>query len=406
VRYFHSDHLGSSNIVTNETGERIAHTEFTPYGSISVQDGSYDPKYKFTGKERDETGLYFYGARYYDPELGRFISADTIVQNPGDPQSLNRYSYCRNNPLNLVDPTGHSFWQTIRKLFSDTGVPSAVVNAFVPNSWEQYGRMMAIAAASMFASFAAAAFAATFVAPAMASFFSAGGTTAITATQNAIITGTEFGLSGFAGGFAGTLAGGGSLGDAFQAGGIGFGIGAVTGGLAGYSYAKGWQSVIHGYDVRAVNQDIFINQIGSGNYPGANQTLRTDAVLRMKLLGDSAGEGLVETMRQSGAGVYLRGTNAEGYAYIKATRQLDGTRWVTKPYAIDPITGKSAIMLNPSEFRAFTGTPGFGRGEYFALAVAPDKAVSFEGVTTGGAPQWIIYGEHAVIPGSPFKNPN
>ena len=51
-------------------------------------------------------GLYFYNARYYDPTIGRFISADTLIQAPFDPQSLNRYSYVRNNPLRYVDPTG------------------------------------------------------------------------------------------------------------------------------------------------------------------------------------------------------------------------------------------------------------------------------------------------------------
>ena len=46
-------------------------------------------------------------ARYYDPEIGRFISADTIVPDPTNPQSLNRYSYCLNNPLKYIDPSGH-----------------------------------------------------------------------------------------------------------------------------------------------------------------------------------------------------------------------------------------------------------------------------------------------------------
>jgi RHS repeat-associated protein len=56
----------------------------------------------------DETGLfYFYQSRYYDPELGRFTQPDTIVPDPDDPQALNRYTYVNNNPLNLVDPTGH-----------------------------------------------------------------------------------------------------------------------------------------------------------------------------------------------------------------------------------------------------------------------------------------------------------
>ncbi len=64
--------------------------------------------YKYTGKERDDsTDLYFYEARYYDAALGRFISADTIVPDPTDPQALNRYTYVLNNPLRYIDPTGN-----------------------------------------------------------------------------------------------------------------------------------------------------------------------------------------------------------------------------------------------------------------------------------------------------------
>ena len=66
-------------------------------------------KHKYTGQEEDaETGLYYYGARYYDPSIGRFISADTIVPNPSYPQSLNRYSYGYNNPIIYTDPNGHN----------------------------------------------------------------------------------------------------------------------------------------------------------------------------------------------------------------------------------------------------------------------------------------------------------
>ncbi len=53
------------------------------------------------------TGLMHYNARYYDPLLGRFISADTIIPNPADPQQLNRYSYVTNNPVSYNDPDGH-----------------------------------------------------------------------------------------------------------------------------------------------------------------------------------------------------------------------------------------------------------------------------------------------------------
>jgi RHS repeat-associated protein len=55
----------------------------------------------------EESGLYYYNARYYDPELGRFIQPDTMVPDAGDPQTLNRYSYVNNNPLKYADPSGH-----------------------------------------------------------------------------------------------------------------------------------------------------------------------------------------------------------------------------------------------------------------------------------------------------------
>ncbi|MBI5873337.1 MAG: hypothetical protein HZB36_04250 [Candidatus Omnitrophica bacterium] len=131
-KYFtHSDHLGSSSIITDQNGQQVSHYEYTPYGTIATAEGSDVTRYKFTGKELDNTGLYFYGARYYDPEIGRFVTADTIVQAPYDPQSLNRYTYCRNNPLNYVDPTGHSwwkkFWNAIKAPLIAIGIAAAVV---------------------------------------------------------------------------------------------------------------------------------------------------------------------------------------------------------------------------------------------------------------------------------------
>ena len=62
----------------------------------------------FTGQEKDSgSGLYYYGARYYDPELGRFIQPDTYLD------TLNRYAYCYNNPVNYTDPTGHFPWDAV-----------------------------------------------------------------------------------------------------------------------------------------------------------------------------------------------------------------------------------------------------------------------------------------------------
>ncbi len=106
--YFHPDHLGSTSVLTNAQGVAEEHNSYRPYGQLHTHTGTADVAYKYTGQERDpSTGLYFYHARYYDPVLGRFLSPDTLVQSLGDPQSLNRYAYARNNPVLYTDPTGH-----------------------------------------------------------------------------------------------------------------------------------------------------------------------------------------------------------------------------------------------------------------------------------------------------------
>jgi RHS repeat-associated protein len=114
--YFHGDHLGSSNITTDRSGNVIKQYEYKSYGAdrnvVNNAAGynEYNLTYRYTGQALDEdTGLYFYNSRYYDPELGRFVQADTLVPSPGDAQTLNRYSYCGNNPLKYVDPSGHLF---------------------------------------------------------------------------------------------------------------------------------------------------------------------------------------------------------------------------------------------------------------------------------------------------------
>ncbi|MBN2240870.1 MAG: RHS repeat-associated core domain-containing protein [Dehalococcoidales bacterium] len=92
--------------MTSDNGTLIGSVmKYMPYGT--VRSGEIPTDRLFTGQRYDDTGLYYYGARYYDPEIGRFISPDTIVPDPMNPQSFNRYSYCLNNPLKYIDPTGH-----------------------------------------------------------------------------------------------------------------------------------------------------------------------------------------------------------------------------------------------------------------------------------------------------------
>jgi RHS repeat-associated protein len=110
VRYYHGDHLDSTRVVTDGSGSVIERIDYRPFG----QSATSPTKYRFTSKEFDaETGLYFYGARYYSPDMGRFISPDPSAPRFDDPQSLNRYAYARNNPVFFTDPSGYAEYDAL-----------------------------------------------------------------------------------------------------------------------------------------------------------------------------------------------------------------------------------------------------------------------------------------------------
>ncbi len=110
--FYHPDHLGSSSYVTDADGELYEHLQYFPFGETWVQEKSNTQQapYLFTAKELDEeTGLYYHGARYYDPRTSVWQSADpalemTVVSQ--HPHKLALYSYVGNNPLQYTDPTG------------------------------------------------------------------------------------------------------------------------------------------------------------------------------------------------------------------------------------------------------------------------------------------------------------
>jgi RHS repeat-associated protein len=107
LRYVHQDSLNSTSVMTTSTGTLDSSMTFYPFGDCRNSQGEIGTDRLFTGQRLDDTGLYYYGARYYDCTIGRFISADTIVQSFSNPQTLNRYSYVTNNPLKYTDPSGH-----------------------------------------------------------------------------------------------------------------------------------------------------------------------------------------------------------------------------------------------------------------------------------------------------------
>ena len=110
--YYHNDHLGSSSVMTDRDGNLVKHYGYRAYGDERYNGfpANFDVSNRFTGQILDDdTGLYYYGARYYDPGLARFIQADPIIPDDvtQNSQALNRYSYCFNNPLKFTDPSGN-----------------------------------------------------------------------------------------------------------------------------------------------------------------------------------------------------------------------------------------------------------------------------------------------------------
>jgi len=107
--YVLKDHLGSASVVTDNTVNAaiVSEQRYYPYGETRLTATMLTDKL-FTGQRDIGLGIYHYGARFYSPKLGRFLSADTIVPGYANPQAFNRYSYVINNPLRYTDPTGHS----------------------------------------------------------------------------------------------------------------------------------------------------------------------------------------------------------------------------------------------------------------------------------------------------------
>jgi RHS repeat-associated protein len=122
VFYYFSDHLKTASVITDSAGVIKAESDYYPWGGELQFVNNDSNDYKFTGKKRDlETGLDYFGARYYSNGLGRWVSADwssTPVPVPyadfGDPQSLNLYSYVRGLPTTRFDADGHCCWDEIK----------------------------------------------------------------------------------------------------------------------------------------------------------------------------------------------------------------------------------------------------------------------------------------------------
>jgi RHS repeat-associated protein len=105
----HLDHLGTPRLMTAEDGHQIGLHAYYPFGEgMALPSESPAERLKFTGHERDDSGLDYMHARYYGAVEGRFLSVDPVLGTPDQPQSWNRYAYARNQPLTHLDPDGRT----------------------------------------------------------------------------------------------------------------------------------------------------------------------------------------------------------------------------------------------------------------------------------------------------------
>ena len=104
--FFHSDHLGSTSYITDLSGDVSQHVEYFPYGGIMTEErtsGTENP-YLFNGKELDlETGLYYYGARYMEPNTSIWYGVDPLAEKY---PNMSGFAYTAGNPIMFIDPDG------------------------------------------------------------------------------------------------------------------------------------------------------------------------------------------------------------------------------------------------------------------------------------------------------------
>lgn len=236
--YYHRDHLGSAVMITNDTGGVAAKFSFDAWGRRRNSDWSTQltdtagllADRGFTGHEHlDLFELIDCNGRIYDPVLGRFTSPDPVIQDVYDLQVLNRYSYCANNPLSFVDPSGHSFFSKIFKQAKQLihEVTSFIHNpiSYVKDNW----KMLASLAIGYFLPIS----------------FS------IQGIWGAVLSGAA---NGFASTVSATLLSGGNVGDALRAGIKGAVITAAVGGAT--------------FKVNGLASNLFERTVGNGVVQG------------------------------------------------------------------------------------------------------------------------------------------
>ncbi|MEI6056685.1 MAG: RHS repeat-associated core domain-containing protein [Lentisphaerota bacterium] len=132
IWYYHYDGSGNVVALTNATGKVVQTYSYDAYGNLLAKTGSSPNSYMFSTKEYDsKSGLYYFGARYYDPEIGRWMSKDPMGMIDGP----NMYLYCLNNPINFMDPFGYCISWIQKYILSPAGKVWNLPNTVIGVAW-------------------------------------------------------------------------------------------------------------------------------------------------------------------------------------------------------------------------------------------------------------------------------
>ena len=161
--YYHPDHLGSSSYITNLDGEVSQHIEYVPFGEVFIEErnNTWNTSYLFNAKEFDEeTDMYYYGARYYEPRLSLWMSVDIMQEKY---PNVSSYVYCINNLIILIDSDGKDIYPILfqttdnrgwangtpyrsnkkymeaMRMFGQTNYGRQFIGAFLKKNQSQYG---------------------------------------------------------------------------------------------------------------------------------------------------------------------------------------------------------------------------------------------------------------------------
>jgi len=298
VSYYHPDHLGSSSVVTyNNQPNDTQRVTYYPYGETLTNSypSGKDVNYKYTGQMLDDsTGLYFYGARYYDARLARFISPDSIIQAPGNPQAFNRYTYVRNNPIIYTDPSGNISIRAIAMIavpmalmgnismgIIGSAAIGATVGASITAATGGDVKQGAISGAINGAIMIPAGLAAPFTGPFAPALLAAAGATA--GAASAAATGGDIGKGALVGGLSGAVSGGVGLGlensSIYIQGGTQIATASIIGGAAskymGGSFSDGAIAGAMGATMAFAAYALIQSKLASNDYEGTKPSAKT-----------------------------------------------------------------------------------------------------------------------------------